>query len=109
VQGLGHALSERAVLRPDGRMANPGFLDYRIPTSLDSAPIEVMFSDTFDPGGPRGAKSLAEPPIIPVGACVANAIFDAVGARVDQMPMDPETVLAVITGRSTSSQTLNQK
>ena len=107
-QGLGHALSEKAVLSTGGRMANPGFLDYRIPTALDSVPVEIMFSDTFDPGGPKGAKSLAEPPIIPVGACVANAIFDAVGVRLDQMPMDPETVLNAMAGALPSSQLLRE-
>ncbi len=94
LQGLGHALFEESLRGADGRMVNPGFLDYRIPTTLDSVPVEVSFSDTFDPGGPLGAKSLAEPPIIPVAACVANAIHDAVGVRLRRLPMTPEAVLA---------------
>ncbi len=98
LQGLGHALSERMVRSGDGLMVNPSFLDYRIPTALDSTDIEVIFTDTFDPGGPLGAKSIAEPPIIPVAACVANAIRDAIGVRVDRMPMDPETVYQAIQG-----------
>lgn len=93
LQGLGHALSEESVRGADGRMLNPGFLDYRIPTAPDSVPVEVLFSDTFDPGGPLGAKSLAEPPIIPVAACVANAIHDATGARLRRLPMTPESLL----------------
>ncbi len=97
MQGLGHALSEESVLGPDGRVLNAGFLDYRIPTCLDSVPIEITFSDTYDPGGPLGAKSLAEPPIIPVAACVANAIRDATGVRLDRLPMLPETLLSALT------------
>jgi CO/xanthine dehydrogenase Mo-binding subunit len=96
LQGLGHALSEEAVRGPDGRMLNPGFLDYRIPTALDSVPVEVFFSGTFDPGGPLGAKSLAEPPIIPVAGCVANAIHDATGVRLRRLPMTPEAVLGAL-------------
>jgi CO/xanthine dehydrogenase Mo-binding subunit len=99
LQGLGHALSEESLRGPDGRMLNPGFLDYRIPTALDSVPVEVVFSDTFDPGGPLGAKSLAEPPIIPVAACVANAIHDAVGVRMSSLPMTPERVLTQLDAR----------
>ena len=97
LQGLGHALSEESIRGRDGRMMNPGFLDYRIPTAMDSVPVDVLFTDTFDTGGPLGAKSLAEPPIIPVAACVANAIHDATGARLRRLPMTPEAVLDAIT------------
>jgi putative selenate reductase molybdopterin-binding subunit len=93
LRGIGHALSKESVRGADGRMLNPGFLDYRIPTTPDNVPVEVLFSDTFDPGGPRGAKSLAEPPIIPVAACVANAIHDATGAGLRRLPMTPESLL----------------
>lgn len=101
LQGLGHALFEESLRGADGRMLNPGFLDYRIPTTLDSVPVDVFFSETFDPGGPLGAKSLAEPPIIPVAACVANAIHDATGARLRRLPMTPEPVLAALSAAAT--------
>jgi CO/xanthine dehydrogenase Mo-binding subunit len=97
LQGLGHSLSEESLVGSRGEVGNPGFLDYRIPTCLDSVPVEVTFSETYDPGGPLGAKSLAEPPIIPVAACVANAIRDATGARLDVLPMTPERVLDALT------------
>lgn len=102
MQGLGHALSEESVLGSDGHVLNAGFLDYRIPTCLDSVPVEITFSDTYDPGGPLGAKSLAEPPIIPVAACVANAIRDATGVRLDRLPMLPETVLSALSLNSST-------
>ena len=81
---------------PRGEMLNAGFLDYRIPTFLDAVPIQVSFAQTFDPGGPLGAKTIAEPPIIPVAACVANAVHDATRARVRSLPMEPETVFQAL-------------
>src|SRR2546423_1328873 len=84
--GLGPGLSERVVRGRRGEMLNAGFLDSRIPTFMDTVPINVSFTSTFDPGGPLGAKTIAEPPIIPVAACVANAVHDATGARVRTMP-----------------------
>ena len=92
LQGLGYALTECVVVDPQGSILNPGFSDYRVPTFLDAVPIDVLFADTYEDAGPLGAKSIAEPPIIPVAACVANAIYDATGWRVRKLPMEPETV-----------------
>lgn len=89
-QGLGFALTESLAVGSDGTVLNPGFLDDRVPTSADAVPIEVMFVDTSEPNGPDGSKSIAEPPIIPVAACVANAIYDAVGVRPLHTPMTSE-------------------
>jgi CO/xanthine dehydrogenase Mo-binding subunit len=92
VQGLGYALTEGAIFSERG-MENPGFLDYRVPTFADVVPIEVFFASTEETAGPLGAKTIAELPIIPVAACVANAVHDATGWRVRNLPMEPETVL----------------
>jgi len=89
MQGLGHALTKRNVVDSDGRLLNPGFLDYRIPTFADAVPIEPIYVGEPDPTGPLGAKTIAEPPIIPV---VAYAVFDAVGVRQLHFPMTPERV-----------------
>lgn len=98
-QGLGHALTERVVRGTDGRMLNDGFLDYRLPTSRDVVPIEVGFTAGSDGDGPFGAKAVAELPMIPVAACVANAVRDATGARVATMPLEPEVVRAALMAR----------
>ncbi len=98
MQGLGYALSEEIVLDEEGRVLNPGFLDYRIPTFPDRVPIEIIFADTYDKVGPLGAKSIAEAPIIPVAACVANAVRDATGTRMRRLPLQPETVYRALHG-----------
>ncbi|MCP3991193.1 MAG: xanthine dehydrogenase family protein molybdopterin-binding subunit [Actinomycetia bacterium] len=91
-QGLGMALTEELTLDPQGRVLNPGFLDNRVATFADAVPIEAIFVDTHDPAGPRGAKTIGEPPLIPVPACVANAIHDAVGVRMHRTPMTSEQI-----------------
>jgi CO/xanthine dehydrogenase Mo-binding subunit len=93
LQGLGFALSEKVVIdEGQGRALNSGFLDFRIPTFPDRVPVEILFVKTYAEAGPLGAKSIAEAPIIPVAACVANAVYDATGTRVRLLPMEPETV-----------------
>jgi CO/xanthine dehydrogenase Mo-binding subunit len=97
LHAAGQALSERVRRTPDGRMANPGFLDYRLPTSTDAFPVEAGFARSHDAQGPLGAKAIGELPLIPVAAALANAIHDATGARVLEAPMEPEAVLRAIT------------
>lgn len=92
VMGLGTALTEESIWTDDGRLANPGLLDYRIPTFADVPPIEVEFVEGFAGGGPYGAKGLGEPPIIPVPATIAAAIRDACGAHLTELPFSPERV-----------------
>jgi CO/xanthine dehydrogenase Mo-binding subunit len=90
--GLGTALTEETLWGPEGRMLNPGLLDYRIPTIVEVPPIDVVPIEGFLGAGPFGAKGLGEPPIIPVPAAVANAVADATGARVSELPLTPERV-----------------
>jgi xanthine dehydrogenase molybdenum-binding subunit len=97
LQGIGYALLEEVVLR-DGRMANANFLDYRMPGPRDAPPIETVLVETDDPSGPFGAKGIGEPPIIPVAPAIANAIADAVGVRLRQLPMTPERVWRALSG-----------
>jgi CO/xanthine dehydrogenase Mo-binding subunit len=89
VQGIGCGLYERIVVQ-DGRMLNPSFVDYQIPTALDVPRIKTLFIEEPDPAGPFGAKGIGEPPYIPPMPAIANAIFDAVGARVKEIPITPE-------------------
>jgi CO/xanthine dehydrogenase Mo-binding subunit len=90
--GLGEALTEETLWGPDGRLLNAGLLDYRVPTLLEVPPIEVDPVEGFPGAGPGGAKGGGEPPIIPVPAAVGNAVADATGARVHELPLTPERV-----------------
>jgi CO/xanthine dehydrogenase Mo-binding subunit len=92
VMGLGTALTEETIWRDDGLLANPGLLDYRIPTLAEVPPIEVEFLEGFEGDGPFGAKGLGEPPIIPVPATIAAAVREACGAHLTELPMTPERV-----------------
>jgi len=92
VMGLGTALSEEMLWTPDARLANPGLLDYRVPRLQDVPPIQVELIEGFAGAGPFGAKGIGEPPIIPVPAAVANAVADATGTRVFELPLTPERV-----------------
>jgi CO/xanthine dehydrogenase Mo-binding subunit len=92
VMGLGTALSEEMMWTPEARLANPGLLDYRVPRIRDVPPIHVEMIEGFAGAGPFGAKGIGEPPIIPVPAAVANAVADATGTRVFELPLTPERV-----------------
>ena len=93
--GLGYALTEEVVVE-DGRVLNPDFLDYRLFTSADMPELETIIIETDDPGGPFGAKGVGEMGGTPTAAAIANAIYDAVGVRLTQVPMTPERVLAAL-------------
>jgi CO/xanthine dehydrogenase Mo-binding subunit len=92
VMGLGAALSEEMLWTSEARLANPGLLDYRLPRIRDVPPISVELIEGFAGAGPFGAKGIGEPPIIPVPAAVANAVADATGTRVFELPLTPERV-----------------
>jgi xanthine dehydrogenase molybdenum-binding subunit len=74
----------------DGRVVNPSFVDYRMLTALDTPPITAIYIEKPDPTGSFGAKGLGEPPIIPPAPAIANAIFDATGIRVKEIPITAE-------------------
>ena len=95
IQGLGQALSEACVFK-NGRMLNPTFLDYKIFSSLDAPRVEVHLVEHAAEGGPFGAKGIGEPSIVPVPAAVANAIYDAVGVRIFDLPLSAEKILLAL-------------
>ena len=98
VQGLGWALSEGYDYDSDGRLRNASFLDYRMPTALDVPPIECVLIETPVPDVPYGLRGVAEMPILPPPAAVANAIARATGVRLNHLPMTPERVLRALQG-----------
>ena len=96
VQGIGWALSEGYFYREDGTMANPTFLDYRMPTALDLPMVETILVEVPNPGSPHGIRGVGEVPLVPPMAAVANAIADAIGVRLTDLPMSPDRVLAAL-------------
>jgi CO/xanthine dehydrogenase Mo-binding subunit len=96
VQGIGWALNEEYVYGADGRLQNPGFLDYRIPVASDVPMIDAVIVETPNPGHPYGVRGVGETPIVPPLAAVANAIAAATGTRVNHVPMSPPRVLQAI-------------
>ncbi len=94
--GLGTALTEEAVWSADGRLVNPGLVDYRIPTITEVPPVEVTFLEGHAGAGPFGAKGLGEPPIIPVPAAIAAAVRAACGAHLTELPLSPERVARAV-------------
>jgi CO/xanthine dehydrogenase Mo-binding subunit len=96
VQGLGWALTEGFDYADSGRLRNASLLDYRMPTALDVPRIDCVIVECPVPGVPYGVRGVGEVPIVPVAACIANAIARAVGVRVTKMPMTPERVLAAL-------------
>ncbi len=96
VQGVGWGLWEQMAYGPDGRNLNPGFLDYHLATSADLPAIETVLVEVPTDNGPFGAKGVGEPPITPGIAAVQNAIFDAVGVDLHEVPFTPERVRAAL-------------
>ena len=92
LQGLGFALTEEFVFDAKGRMMNPRFWDYKIPGAPDAPEMVTILVPTHEDTGPFGAKSVAEIAINGPAPAVANAIFDAVGIRLLELPMTPERV-----------------
>lgn len=94
--GAAEALLEAHIIREDGLHAGPNLLDYRIPTSLDVPEFIALLVESHDPEGPYGAKEAGEGPLHPSIPAIANAIFDAVGVRMDSLPFSPERVREAI-------------
>ncbi len=100
VQSLGIALTEGLMFDDDGRLTNPSLLDYRKLTAADLPNLETIIVEVPSPAGPFGARGVGEPPIIPAPAAIANAIQNATGARLTELPMSPERIaLALVNGK----------
>ncbi len=93
--GMGQAMSEEMKYY-NGLLVNNNFLDYKIPTSLDTPNIHSNIIETIDPEGPFGAKECGEGALHPVLPAIANAIYDAVGIRITKLPIKSEDVLELI-------------
>ncbi len=95
-QGIGWALNEEYYYTPEGRMANASFLDYRMPTALDLPMIDTVIVEVPNPSHPFGVRGVGEVPIVPPPAAIANAIYRAVGVRMNKLPMNPARVMEAL-------------
>src|SRR5262245_13354767 len=96
VQGIGWALNEECIFGADGRLDNPGFLDYRMPVASDLPMIEPVIIEVPNDKHPQGVRGVAEVPIVPAPAAVANAVRSAIGLRLTDLPMSPPKDLAAL-------------
>ena len=96
VQGIGWALNEEYFYDSEGRMENSSFLDYRMPTSLDTTMINTIIVEVANPGHPYGVRGVGEVPIVPPMAAIANAITRATGLRMGRLPMSPGAILEAL-------------
>ena len=91
--GVGMALFEELLVDPkSGWIYNGNLLDYKVPTCVDIPDLQSAFVETFDPTSPYGNKSLGEPPNISPGPAIRNAIWDATGVKINEMPMTPKVL-----------------
>ena len=96
VQGIGWALNEEYIYGEDGRLQNAGFLDYRVPVTSDVPMIEAVLVEVPNQNHPFGVKGVGEVGICPPMAAIANAIANATGKRVPELPISPPKLLAAI-------------
>ncbi|MCW5736758.1 MAG: xanthine dehydrogenase family protein molybdopterin-binding subunit [Enhydrobacter sp.] len=89
VQGIGWALNEEYIYNDKGLLANPGFLDYRMPVASDLPKIETILVEVPNPTHPYGVRGVGEVPIVPPIAAVGNAISRAIGIRMTDLPLSP--------------------
>jgi len=103
--GMGQALTEEMIWK-DGLLMNPGLLEYRSPSSVESPEVEPIIVESIDPEGPFGAKECSEGSLAATIPAIANAIYDAVGIRLHESPFTPERVLAALRAKK-SAKALN--
>jgi CO/xanthine dehydrogenase Mo-binding subunit len=95
-QGIGWALNEEYIYGEDGRLQNAGFLDYRIPVASDLPMIDTVIVEVPNPGHPYGVRGVGETSICPPLAAIANAVSNAVGVRLTELPMSPPRILEAL-------------
>ncbi len=106
LMGQGYALSEELIYQ-EGKLVSPSFSEYLIPTSMDMPEIKTIILESRSGLGPFGAKGIGEPSFTPVAPAIANAVADAIGARVFELPITPEKVVKIL-GQAGSNGNLNK-
>src|SRR5207244_13219352 len=96
---LAAALMEEQMFRKNGLHKIPSILEYKSPTTLETPEIETILVETNDPEGPFGAKEAGQGPLLPVVPAVANAVYDAIGVRIHEVPITPDKILRAMDGK----------
>jgi CO/xanthine dehydrogenase Mo-binding subunit len=104
LQGIGFSLSEEMIYS-NGHLLNPSLMTSKVPNIFDMPEEEIFFTKTYDPYGPFGAKGGASLAQSTAAAAIANAIYDAVGVRIKELPITPEKVLSALRGRNLNQET----
>jgi xanthine dehydrogenase molybdenum-binding subunit len=99
--GVGYGLTEQLIL-DKGECMNPSFRDYKVLTAKDVIPVESIIVETMDKDGPFGAKGIGEPGCVPTAPAIANAIYDAIGIRIYDLPITSEKILKALREREGS-------
>ena len=102
--GASEAQMEEMVYDARGLLFGPSLLDYRIPTSLDTPELESYIVESNDPTGPYGAKEAGEGPLHPAIPAIANAIHDACGIRIRELPFYPQRILKLLRERGAAEE-----
>ena len=96
--GLGEALMEEMTYRSNRNVVHkfPSMLEYKSPTTLEMCDVKTYLIEDPDPNGPYGAKEVGQGPLLPIMPAIANAVYDAVGVRIDEVPITPEKVMKAL-------------
>jgi 4-hydroxybenzoyl-CoA reductase subunit alpha len=94
--GLGEALFEEVKFDENGRILNANLAEYKIPTSIDMPNIKTIIIESDEPNGPFGAKEVGEGAIMPTIPSILNAVYDAIGVRIHELPLTPERVYTAL-------------
>ena len=103
-QGIGWALNEEYFVNDQGHMVNSSYLDYRMPTSLDLPMIDTVVVEVANPNHPYGVRGVGEVCIVPPMAAIANAVYDAIGVRMDALPINPGRILEALWGKENGAE-----
>ncbi|MFA5261847.1 MAG: molybdopterin cofactor-binding domain-containing protein, partial [Candidatus Omnitrophota bacterium] len=93
--GIGYTFYEDLQFKA-GRVVNGNFAQYRVPRAEGIPPIETILIETNDPQGPFGAKGMGESSLLPTSAAIANAIQDAIGVRIKELPITPKKIIEAL-------------
>ncbi len=108
MMGMGEALMEQIIYDKKGRIINANLAEYKIPTALDMPPLETIIIESDEPHGPYGAKEVGEGAIMPVIPSILNAIYDATGVRIEELPVTPERLVAALHADRNKSRRKNE-
>jgi xanthine dehydrogenase molybdenum-binding subunit len=98
-QGIGWALHEEYFINDQGHMVNASYLDYRMPTCLDLPMIDTVLVEVANPTHPFGVRGVGEVCIVPPMAAISNALYNAIGVRLNSLPMNPGVILKALASK----------